>query len=283
MRKSEWLLVVVALLAAACGPSVNVEQERNALLEVDRQWSQTTKDVEKFVSYYSPDASVYPPGMPIVTGAASIRETFTKMASMPGFSLQFSPTKADLGASGELGYTTGTYEMSMGDGVAEKGKYVSVWKKQSGGQWKVMEDIFNADAPTHPSTSHVMVTASGITWGEAPPSLPPGSKMAVISGDPTKAEPFVIRAQLPAGYKVAPHWHPGAENVTVLSGIFSLGMGETFDQAALKDLTAGGYAALPAGMRHYAMAKTAATIQVHGMGPFVLNYVNPADDPSQKK
>jgi ketosteroid isomerase-like protein len=283
MRRCVWLLVVVVLLAAACGPSVNVEQERNALLEVDRQWSQTTKDVEKFVSYYSADASFYPQGMPIVTGVASIRETFSKMASMPGFSLQFTAAKADVGASGELGYTTGSYEVSMGDAGTEKGKYVTVWKKQSDGQWKVTEDIFNADAPTYPPTSHVMVTASGVTWGEAPPSLPPGGKMAVISGDPTKAEPFVIRAQLPAGYKVAPHWHPGAENVTVLSGTFSVGMGETFDQAALKDLTAGGYAALPAGMRHYAMTKTAATIQVHGMGPFALNYVNPADDPRQQK
>jgi hypothetical protein len=73
MRKCEWLFVVVVLLATACGPSANVEQERNALMELDRQWSQTTKDVEKFVSFYSPDASLYLPGMPIVTGAGPIR------------------------------------------------------------------------------------------------------------------------------------------------------------------------------------------------------------------
>ncbi len=282
------LLIAAALFATACGPSANVEQERNALMELDRQWSQTTKDIEKFVTFYSPDASFYPAGMPVVTGAGAIRETIEKMASTPGFSLQFSPTKADVAASGNLGYTTGTYESTMNDAagnpMTEKGKYVAVWKKQSDGQWKVAEDIFNADAPpAQPSAAHVMLTAGGLTWGDPPPSLPAGAKLAVISGDPGKAEPFVIRAQLPAGYKVAPHWHPTAEHVTVLSGTFALGMGEKFDQAAMKDLPSNGYAALPAKMPHFAMAKTATTIQLHGMGPFAVNYVNPADDPSQQK
>jgi hypothetical protein len=210
------------------------------------------------------------------------------MTSMPGFSLQFSPTKADVGASGDIGYTTGTYEMSMSDGAGnampEKGKYVAVWKKQPDGQWKAVADIVNADAPpAQPSVAHVMLTAAGMRWGDPPPSLPPGAKLAVVSGDPGKAEPFVIRGQLPAGYKIAPHWHPTTEHVTVLSGTFSIGMGEKFDAAAMKDLPPNGYAAMPAKMPHFAMAKTATTIQVHGMGPFVVNYVNSADDPSQQK
>jgi quercetin dioxygenase-like cupin family protein len=107
--------------------------------------------------------------------------------------------------------------------------------------------------------------------------------MAVVSGDPGKPELFAIRVQLPSGYKIAPHWHPTDEHVTVLSGTFSLGMGEKFDQAALKDLPAGGYASMPAEMRHFATTKGATTIQVDGMGPFAVNYVNPADDPSKKK
>jgi quercetin dioxygenase-like cupin family protein len=105
--------------------------------------------------------------------------------------------------------------------------------------------------------------------------------MAVVSGDPGKVGPFVVRLKMPAGYKIAPHWHPADEHATVLSGSFALGMGEKFDPAALKTLPAGGYALLPAEMRHFAMAKTAAIVQVHGTGPFVLNYVNPADDPSK--
>jgi quercetin dioxygenase-like cupin family protein len=92
----------------------------------------------------------------------------------------------------------------------------------------------------------------------------------------------VVRLKMPAGYKIAPHWHPTDEHVTVLAGTFSLGMGDTFDKAAMKDLPAGGYVLLPAEMRHYAMARTAATVQVSGPGPFALNYVNPADDPSKR-
>jgi quercetin dioxygenase-like cupin family protein len=92
----------------------------------------------------------------------------------------------------------------------------------------------------------------------------------------------VVRLKMPAGYKIAPHWHPTDEHVTVISGTFALGMGEKFDQKTMKDLPAGGYALLPADMRHFALAKTNSTVQVHGMGPFALTYVNPADDPSKR-
>src|SRR5262245_923472 len=131
------------------------------------------------------------------------------------------------------------------------------------------------------SKTHIALTPTEVKWGPAPPSLPKGAQFALISGNPAAAGPFVIRLKLPAGYKVAPHWHPTDEHVTVLAGTMGLGMGEKFDQAAMKEIPAGGYGMLPAEMRHFAMAKTAATIQVHGMGPFVLNYVNPADDPSK--
>jgi hypothetical protein len=78
------------------------------------------------------------------------------------------------------------------------------------------------------------------------------------------------------------HWHPTDEQVTVLSGTLALGMGDTFDKVAMKDLPAGGYALLPADMRHFAMATTAATVQVSGAGPFALTYMNPADDPTRR-
>jgi ChrR-like protein with cupin domain len=135
-----------------------------------------------------------------------------------------------------------------------------------------------AGAQSPPST-HVVVTAAEVKWGEPPPALAKGALFAVVSGDPGKAGPFTIRLKLPAGYKIAPHWHPTDEHATVLSGTFALGMGEKFDQAALKVLPPGGYGLLPAEMRHFAMAKSAAIVQVHGTGPFVLNYVNSADDP----
>jgi hypothetical protein len=131
------------------------------------------------------------------------------------------------------------------------------------------------------TSSHILLTAPELKWGDPPPVFRKGARMAVVSGDPGKAGPFVARLKMPAGYKIAPHWHPTDEHVTVLSGSFALGMGEKFDAATMKTLPAGGYALLPAEMRHFAMAKTAATVQVHGTGPFVLNYVNPADDPSK--
>ncbi|HEY3043386.1 MAG TPA: DUF4440 domain-containing protein [Vicinamibacterales bacterium] len=283
MRRSIWILGLALAwvsCAAACARSVNVEEERNALLALDREWSQTTKDMNKFVSYYAPDATAHPQGMPSATGSAAIMEAFMKMSSAPGFSLQWTPVRADVSAAGDVGYTVGTYEASM-NGATEKGKYVVVWKKQSDGTWKVKEDIFNADAAGPAPSKPVILPASGLTWGDAPPVLPAGAKMAVVSGDPSKAELFAIRLQLPARYRIAPHWHPTDEHVTVLSGTFGLGMGETFGN--VKDLPAGSYALMPAEMRHFAMAVTAATVQVDGMGPFVLNYVNAADDPSKKK
>jgi hypothetical protein len=142
--------------------------------------------------------------------------------------------------------------------------------------------IAAARAQEGKATGHVVMTAPEVKWGPAPPVLEKGASFAVISGDPGKPGPYVIRLKMPAGFKIAPHWHPTDENVTVISGTFALGMGEKFDLKALKMLSAGGYGLMPAEMRHFAMAKTAATVQVHGIGPFALNYVNPADDPSKR-
>ena len=129
---------------------------------------------------------------------------------------------------------------------------------------------------------HVLMTTDQIQWGEAPPVFEPGARFAVMSGDPGKEGLYTVRLQLPAGYKIAPHWHPTDEHVTVLAGTFAIGMGESFDEKAMTSLPSGGYALLPAEMRHFAMAQTDAIIEVYGMGPFVLTYVNPADDPSQR-
>src|SRR2546426_939833 len=129
--------------------------------------------------------------------------------------------------------------------------------------------------------AHVMINPTDLKWGDPPPVLSKGAMLAVLSGDPGAAGPYTIRLRLPAGYRISPHWHPTDENVTVIAGTFSLGMGEKFDRASMKTLAAGGFALLPAEQRHYAWTKAGATVQVHGMGPFVLNYVNPSDDPSQ--
>jgi len=136
------------------------------------------------------------------------------------------------------------------------------------------------EAAAPPAPDHVFGKAADIKWGDPPPVFAKGMLFAVISGDPSKEGLYVIRAKLPAGYKIMPHFHPTDEAVTVITGTFALGMGDKFDAKTMTKLPAGGYALLPAAMHHYAMATTATTIQVHGTGPFSLTYVNPADDPS---
>ena len=276
---TRWVFVVGlgVILSGACSSSVDVEEERQALLARDREWSQATGDMEKFMSFVASDAVGYHPGAPAVVGAEAVRKTFSDMAAA-GLALRWTPARAEVSSSGDLGYTTGTYEMSGGGGT-EKGKYVTVWKKQ-GGAWMMALDAGNADAP--PVVAHALVAPGTLKWGDAPPGLPAGARFAVVSGDPSKPGPFVIRGQMPAGYRVPPHWHPAAENLTVLSGTVALGMGDTMDEKAMTTLAAGGYAVMPAEMRHAFMARTAATIQVHGTGPFAITYVNPADDPRKK-
>ena len=132
------------------------------------------------------------------------------------------------------------------------------------------------------SPAHIMATPSELKWGNPPPVFEKGAAFAVVSGDPSKPGIYVVRLKMPAGYKIAPHWHPTDEHVTVISGEFALGMGDKIDQPSAKALPAGSYALLPAQMNHYALAKSDATVQVHGMGPFALTYVNPADDPSKR-
>ena len=272
---------VLLLMASVGCARVDVEAEKTALMTADKEWSQTTKDLDKFMTYFASDATSYAPGAPAVTGTDGIRKLMGAIIGAPGVSLSWTASKAVVGAGGDIGYTAGTYEESSAAG-SEKGKYVTTWRKVDGA-WKVADDIFNADAaPAAAAGPHVMLAPGELKWGDAPPSLPPGVKMAVVQGDPAQAQPFVVRAQVPAGYKVPPHWHPGVENLTILSGTVALGMGDTFDESKMTTVPVCGYASLPAEMRHYFMAKTASTFQIHGMGPFVVNYVNPADDPSKQ-
>lgn len=134
------------------------------------------------------------------------------------------------------------------------------------------------------SSSHIMMAAGELKWGPGPDSLPAGAQLAVVEGDPSKAGvPFVVQAKFSNGYTVPPHWHPTAEHVTVLSGTLQMAMGKTMDDAGFKDMEAGSYANLPAKQPHMARAKGDTLIQIHGMGPFAITYVNPQDDPRKAK
>ena len=124
--------------------------------------------------------------------------------------------------------------------------------------------------------------APELKWGPAPPVFPTGAKMAVLQGDPGKAEQFTVRLDFPAGYTIAPHFHPTDEHITVITGTFLVGMGDKIDAAKMMALPAGGFVTAPAKMNHYAKAKGHTVVQVSAMGPFAMTYVNPADDPTKK-
>jgi quercetin dioxygenase-like cupin family protein len=124
---------------------------------------------------------------------------------------------------------------------------------------------------------------TSIEWKPGPAAIPPGAKMAVLEGDPTKEGPFVVRFQFPDGYHIPPHTHPKTERVTVISGTLVLAMGENLDRSAAKTLTPGTYGFWPAGMKHTAWSQSETVIQLHGIGPWQINYVNPADDPRNAK
>ena len=137
--------------------------------------------------------------------------------------------------------------------------------------------------PAAASSGHVMMAPADLKWSDGPPSLPAGAKIAILNGDPKKEGLFTMRLEFPAGFKIPPHTHPGAEHVTVISGSFNMGHGAKFDEAAARELTAGSFSLMPAGMQHFGWTKTGCVVQVHAMGPFEINYVNPTDDPRQAK
>ena len=118
-----------------------------------------------------------------------------------------------------------------------------------------------------------------LKWKVGPPSLPKGALIAVLEGDPSKEGPFVFRVKVPDGYRIPPHTHPKTERVTVISGIFIIGMGAKFDEKAGRAMPAGTYGHWPAGMMHFVRVEGETVVQFHGMGPWSIEYVNPADDP----
>jgi anti-sigma factor ChrR (cupin superfamily) len=129
---------------------------------------------------------------------------------------------------------------------------------------------------------HKMVMPKDLKW-EAVPSLPKGAQIAVIEGPMSQAVPFTIRLKFPANYRVPPHHHPAVERVTVLSGTFHMGMGEKFDQKKTHALPVGGMMLIQPKTPHFGWTKEETVVQLHGTGPWAVNYVNPADDPRKQQ
>lgn len=111
-------------------------------------------------------------------------------------------------------------------------------------------------------------------------AFPPAARLAVLIGDPTRRGPYVIRVHLPAGTRMEPHRHPEDRVYTVISGIFYIGLGETFDEARLTAYPPGAVVVLPGGQAHFHWAKSGDYVtQVTALGPLGLAYVDPHSDP----
>jgi quercetin dioxygenase-like cupin family protein len=121
--------------------------------------------------------------------------------------------------------------------------------------------------------------AQSPAWGPAPAVFPAGARMAVMSGDPSKAAEFTVRLEMPDGYTIPSHFHPTDEHITVISGTFLVGMGDVVDATKTSTLAAGGFVTAGANMHHFAIARGKTVVQVHAIGPFALTYVNPKDNP----
>lgn len=138
-----------------------------------------------------------------------------------------------------------------------------------------------APAAAPAASTHKMWTAKDLDWKESP-SLPAGAKIALLEGPMNEEKPFMARIKFPANAKIMPHTHPGIEHVTVISGSFAMGQGEKWDDKALHALGPGDVMIMQPKTPHYAQARGETIVQIHGMGPWAVNYVNPADDPKNK-
>ncbi len=138
-------------------------------------------------------------------------------------------------------------------------------------------------AQTASSEKHTF-TPDSIPYGPPPAFIAPGAQLAVLEGNPgATTGDYTVRLKMPAGYRIAPHWHPLRENVTVLSGTLKVGMGDSFEESKMEAFPAGSFAFLDPNMHHYVMADGEVVVQVHGAAPLQFNYINPNDDPSRKK
>jgi quercetin dioxygenase-like cupin family protein len=148
---------------------------------------------------------------------------------------------------------------------------------------RVMASIAALLLTTYAALADDMVVAhpGTLRWGEVPSVLPRGAQLSVITGDPGKAGPYVIRVKVPAGYQIPAHWHSTAENLTVLSGTVNVGMGAKLDKRTSTTLEMGSFTWLPPKMNHFLWTSGPAVFQIHAEGPFDIVYVNPNDDPSK--
>lgn len=279
-------MALAALAIAAFTSTARSQQsDAKAIRALSDQWQRdiAAQNVDAIVALHAPDAVVMLSHAPLATGSTAIRGMYGEMVKTPGLVLHWTPTKIEVASptvATEYGTYTESYDTPQGKGT-DAGNYVTIWHKING-KWRVALDAPNTTSPmpTAGSAAAPMemgdpksMAGSGLTWSDfSPAGFDPGMKLAVLEGDPGAKGPYVIRLQFPAGYRFPVHWHPGVENLTVVSGPFQLAMGNTADWSALKTYAPGDFIYIPPRHSHFggSAAQAPSVIQLHGEGPFQL-------------
>ncbi|WP_186757077.1 YybH family protein [Echinicola salinicaeni] len=150
------ILLIVILLFFSCGAPEETKEEmkmeaENSLRQADLDWSASVKDFDAFIGFFENDAVMLMSNAPAFNGVDEIRANMEGPLSEEGFSIEWVPSHVEVANSGDLGYTIGTYSMTMEDStgmsMVENGKYLTVWKKQADGTWKVAADMGNSNEP----------------------------------------------------------------------------------------------------------------------------------------
>ncbi|HEX6815967.1 MAG TPA: DUF4440 domain-containing protein [Gemmatimonadaceae bacterium] len=154
-RSSRVLSCTAALLIAGCASRVDTARESQALLETDRAWARQSSagtNADSVIAYWTDDARVVVPGAAVLDGKDAIRRMVTSSFAAPGFHVAWTPERAVVAASGDLGYTVGTNEFSIPDSTGHvskvAGNYITVWRKGKDGRWRCAED-YSSPGPAH--------------------------------------------------------------------------------------------------------------------------------------
>jgi uncharacterized protein (TIGR02246 family) len=282
-RRNAARMTVAALAMAAFAPAAwSQSADARAIRAASDQWQKdvAAQNVDAIVALHAPDAVVMMSHAPVANGTTAIRGMWAEAVKTPGLNLHWTPTKIDVVSPNraiEYGTYTESFDTPQGKG-SDAGTYVTVWHKVNG-KWRVAIDAANTSvplpttAPAAAAMADVKTAAnSGLAWSDFnPDGFDPGMKLAVLEGDPGAKGPYVIRVMFPAGYRFPVHWHPGIENMTVVSGPFQLAHGNTADWSALKTYGPGDFIYIPPRHAHFGGSGDASSvIQLHGEGPFQL-------------
>ena len=276
----------VLAIAVAASAAQSQSRDERAIRALGDQWQRdiAAKNVDGVVALFTPDAQLIMSHAPVATGSTAIRGVWSEVVKTPGLTLTWTPTKIEVVSPTraiEYGNYQDSFDTPQGRG-SDAGTYVTIWHKING-KWRVALDAPNtsqplpsaaSDAPSATMASVTTHVGNALAWSDfMPAGFDPGMKLAVLEGDPGAKGPYVLRLSFPAGYRFPVHWHPGVENLTVVSGPFQLAMGNTADGSALRTYSPGDFIYIPPKHAHFggSAASAPSVIQLHGMGPFLLN------------